>query len=263
MKTFDKDNYQLARIKPVRLKSSWWIGHIPFAFELINALRPNTVVELGTYNGSSFCAFCQMINHLKVPAKCYGIDTWEGDIHMGKLDHAIYSELSEYCKNNYQHTAILIKREFNDAIDLFEDKSIDLLHIDGTHTYAAVSNDFYTWLPKVSDRGVVLFHDTNVSYENIKDAAKDFGVKHFFDSIKDQYPHIEFTHCYGLGVLVVGKETPQAVMDMVKQSREPEFVEYFAQLGEHISREFECSGCKRFFRILLSFLTKMSGMRKE
>ncbi len=38
---------------------------------------------------------------------------------------------------------------FEDATHHFSDESVDLLHIDGLHTYDAVQEDFTTWLPKV------------------------------------------------------------------------------------------------------------------
>ena len=40
-------------------------------------------------------------------------------------------------------------------------------------------------------------------------------MKKFFDSVKDRYPHFEFLHCWGLGVLVVGSEAPTAVLELV------------------------------------------------
>ena len=194
------------RLSPRLLKSPWWIGHIPFAYELIARLRPRTIVELGTYSGSSFAAFCQAVEACGIEAKCYGIDLWQGDIHMGTFDEELYREISEYMAATYPGIATLVRKDFNEAARQFEAASVDLLHIDGTHTYEAVGNDFHTWLPKMSDRGVVLFHDTNVTVQNAGEAALRFGVRKFFDGVKADYPHLEFGHCWGLGVLVVGEE---------------------------------------------------------
>src|SRR5207237_355175 len=36
-----------------------WHEHIPFAFFAVAALRPRLLVELGTWKGDSYCAFCQ------------------------------------------------------------------------------------------------------------------------------------------------------------------------------------------------------------
>ena len=224
---------------PRMLKSPWWIGHIPFAYELIGRLRPNTIVELGTYSGSSFAAFCQAVEACGIEAKCFGIDLWQGDIHMGKFDEDLYQEISAYMAANYPGIASLVRRDFNEAVALFEDRSVDLLHIDGTHTLEAVSNDFHTWFPKLSDRAVVLFHDTNVTVTNTGEAALRFGVRKFFDSVKEAYPHFEFSHCWGLGVLIVGRSAPPAVMELARMARSPDFAAYFAEKGARVSKRFE------------------------
>src|SRR5512135_3656585 len=84
------------QLAPRMLKSPWWIGHIPFAYELIGRLRPRVIVELGTYSGSSFAAFCQAVEACGSPTRCYGIDLWEGDIHMGRFDDTLYREIADY-----------------------------------------------------------------------------------------------------------------------------------------------------------------------
>ncbi|WP_324285444.1 class I SAM-dependent methyltransferase (plasmid) [Enterobacter ludwigii] len=42
----------------------------------------------------------------------------------------------------------LIDLDFDSAVHGFSDSSIDLLHIDGSHTYHDVRNDFINWLPQ-------------------------------------------------------------------------------------------------------------------
>lgn len=225
------------QLSPNLLKSPWWIGHIPFAFELIGRLKPRITVELGTYSGSSLAAFCQAVE-ASGGGRCYGIDLWEGDIHMGRFDETLFNEISGYMSARHPQTATLVRKDFNEAVSLFQDGTVDLLHIDGTHTFEAVSNDFNTWLPKLSDRSVVLFHDINVTVENVGQAAHRFGVRRFFDGVKGRYPHFEFAHCYGLGVLLTGRQVPVEVMELVGMSRYPEFDRYFAAKGAAVSKRF-------------------------
>jgi hypothetical protein len=247
---FDPHRYTLAKMVPRRLESPFWTGHVPFAFALVETLRPNTVVELGTYSGSSLAAFCQAVEAAGLDTQCYGVDTWEGDAHIS-YDESVYRQLSQYVESTYPGIAHLVRARFEDAVVQFADQSIDLLHIDGTHTYEAVSGDYHTWLPKVSDRGVVLFHDTNVTAETHGNGARNFGVRRLFDELKTQYSHFEFTHSCGLGVLLVGQNLSPEMNELLLASKEKAFNDFFARLGNGLIWKYE-----RSFHGLLPLLAR-------
>jgi glycosyltransferase involved in cell wall biosynthesis len=183
---------------------SAWNGLIPFAFWVIDASRPRMLVELGTEAGVSYCAFCQAISYLNLPTACYAVDTWEGDQHTGAYGSEVYENLVNYHQPRYSSFSRLVKTTFDKAVEHFSNGSIDLLHIDGYHTYEAVKHDFYTWLPKLSERGLVLLHDTNVH-------EMDFGVWRLWEELKEQYPSFSILDSHGLGVLVVGSDLPKAI----------------------------------------------------
>ncbi len=185
---------------PNRLISpSSWVGHIPFAFWIVEVLRPRIFVELGTHSGNSYSAFAQAIQQLKNGGKCFAIDTWKGDEQAGFYDEEVFRDFSRYHDAHFTSFSRLIRSTFDQALEHFSDRSIDLLHIDGLHTYEAVKHDFESWLPKMSPRGIVLFHDINVR-------EKRFGVWKFWSELVNQYPHFGFDHSHGLGVLGVGTE---------------------------------------------------------
>ncbi|TWH02325.1 Lipopolysaccharide biosynthesis protein [Ochrobactrum sp. J50] len=174
-----------------------WVGHIPFAFWLMKTLKPKRFVELGSHRGNSYCAMCQAVSSLQLDSVGTAVDTWDGDVHMAQ-ELGIYEELAKYHDPKYGAFSTLLRATFDDAQSQFADSTIDLLHIDGTHTYEAVRHDFENWLPKLTDRAVVIFHDIEVRRDN-------FGVWQLWEELKQRYPAFSFYHSYGLGVLAVGE----------------------------------------------------------
>lgn len=224
--------YPICFQRPLRLTpASAWHEHIPFAMFLVDVLRPAVIVELGTQSGDSYCAFCQAVKALALDARCYAVDTWQGDPHAGFYGPEVLADLRAHHDPLYGAFSSLIEATFDEAVKRFPDGTIDLLHIDGYHTYEACKHDFETWLPKMSPRGVVLLHD-------IHSHQADFGVWRLWKELEGEYPHFEFTHGHGLGVLAVGKEYPAPFQELLRASpaEADQIRSFFAELGGKVEQ---------------------------
>lgn len=172
---------------PIFNVKSAWRGHRNLARWIMQRLCPRTVVDLGVDYGFSTLSFASYARDLGLDTTVYGVDTFEGEAHAGE-------------RNTYQHVVDLgtelglsnlelIKGYFSEVARSWT-RPIDVLHIDGLHTYEAVSEDFYTWVRFVSDGGLILMHDTCVPH---------FGVRRLFDEI--DLPKLNFRIWNGLGVV--------------------------------------------------------------
>ena len=212
--------------QPDHVAPSAWHQHAPFAFWLLDALRPGIFVELGTHNGFSYLVFCQAVQRLGAASKCYAVDTWAGDDHAGFYGEEVFAKLSDFHDARYSGFSRLVRSTFDEALPHFGEGTIDLLHIDGRHGYEDVVHDFESWLPKLSNRAVVLLHDINVR-------ERGFGVWRFWSDLQTRYPCFEFVHGHGLGVVQVGstiREPLRPLFDSGLQDKS-RIRETYAQLG--------------------------------
>jgi predicted O-methyltransferase YrrM len=245
--------------RPNHKEISAWQGHLPFASWIIDALNPKVFVELGTHGGTSYFTFCQAVAGCESGTKTYAVDTWRGDNHAGFYNEDVYNSVVEV-NRQYESFSQLLRMTFDEARDKFDDESIDLLHIDGFHTYDAVKHDFETWLPKMSKDGVVLFHDIAVRRD-------DFGVYRFWDEVRKNRRSLSFPHSFGLGVLQLGDAESKVIP--VSDTEKANMVEFFKNLGLRTTElewaQFELDAIKRSYswrvtaplRALLSFIKNL------
>jgi uncharacterized coiled-coil protein SlyX len=204
-----------------------WCGHLPFAAWIVKIFKPRVFVELGTHSGNSYFTFCQSVVESDLPTACYAVDTWKGEEHAGLYGEDIFQKVIMHNQEHYGKFSQLMRMTFDDAAKCFSDGFIDLLHIDGMHTYEAVKHDFETWLPKLAPGAVILLHDTN-------ERNRGFGVWKWWEELQEVHANnFEFTHSHGLGVLQLDNGPSDMKLNFLDPSfslKEP-LKKYFSALG--------------------------------
>lgn len=112
------------------------------------------MVEIGCFAGDSTEIFC---NHFR---NVVAIDPWKsniGDItntvDMDKVYKIFESKLFKY------ENITVLKHYSYDVVDNFDDGTIDIVYIDGSHKHDDVARDIGDWLPKVKKGGFISGHD--------------------------------------------------------------------------------------------------------
>ncbi|MBC7590924.1 MAG: class I SAM-dependent methyltransferase [Salinibacterium sp.] len=219
---------------PRHFVESAWLEHAPFAFWLVDAIRPTAIAELGTHNGFSYFVFCESISRLGLQTRAFALDSWEGDDQAGFYGSEVYESVSTINVTDYSAFSTLLRGYFDDSLDSIPDGSIDLLHIDGRHGYDDVRHDFEAWRPKLTDRGVVIFHD-------IAEHQEGFGVWQLWNELAAQYPSFAFDHGHGLGVLAVGSKTPHRLRAFLDEGalKADQVKEFYESRGAAIAELYD------------------------
>ena len=160
-------------------------------YSLAKKLSPNSViVEIGSYLGASttFLAAGAKENSSQV----YCVDTWKNDA----MSEGPRDTFDEFISNTdlYRKLIVPIRGKSVDVGREF-DKPIDMLFLDGDHSYEACRVDVETWLPKVKPGGSILLHDYGWS-EGVRQVVKKF-VKPNEDSPGDGLSNMYCTHKKG------------------------------------------------------------------
>jgi hypothetical protein len=149
-------------------------------------------VEIGVEKGY----FSKMIMDVLKPEKLFLVDPWEtGADKNGKtamydtgLSTAYSNEselrgIQEQFGREIEEGTVVINRNYSyDALDSFEDKSLDLIYIDACHLYDSVLWDLENYLPKLKEGGIISGHDyVDYSFFGVIGAVNDFCAKYGYE----------------------------------------------------------------------------------
>lgn len=127
-----------------------------YLFGLIRDMKARKVIEIGRYKGGSTLLMAAAMNG---QGELWSIDIGEKEdrLHNGRSSRPFDQQLADICKRFGLSVNIIVGDSRTVEIDSGE---VDLVFIDGDHSYEGVKNDFRRFGKKVRLGGAVLFDDT-------------------------------------------------------------------------------------------------------
>lgn len=142
-----------------------------------------TGIEIGCYSGQSTELFINsgLFNTL------YCIDPWTNGYDSN--DRASFSteDAEKVFDGRFKNNKIIKKiKDYSwNAVNNFQDESIDFIYIDGNHQYQAVKKDFELYYPKIKKGYVFSGHDYAPEYGVYKAVNEFFKDKSSFITFSD------------------------------------------------------------------------------
>ena len=175
-------------------------GEILRFLDFAGTRSPANVCEIGTADGGNNFLLGQAIPSVKF---MLGIDLFVRNKHRLLNYRRPGQELRYLDASSYAAETVEKVRR------LLAGRTLDLLFIDGDHTYEGVKKDFVLYREYVCDGGVIAFHDIVGDYKTRfgRETGQRAGdVPLFWQEIKPLFPSVEFIeHCeqdgFGIGCI--------------------------------------------------------------
>ena len=160
------------------------MASVNWSYEFFQHKEFDLVVEIGTRDAVSTLS----LNEHAAIKRLVTIDPYlqyEDYKHDGGWETATdetYEKTKEVL-SKYSNIEI-IRAKSSEAVDDFEDESIDFLFVDGNHSYNYVLEDLELYYPKVKQGGVITGDDYYMNADNyegekmVQEAVNDFAEKY-------------------------------------------------------------------------------------
>jgi predicted O-methyltransferase YrrM len=147
------------------------------------AQNKQRVLEIGSYVGASACCFGLGMKDSAPEKMLFCVDTWNND----SMTEGHWDTYSEFAKNTQEFDAFVIPvRGFSTEVVhtvASQTSYLDLLFIDGDHTYEGVKADWEAYKSFLQPNSIVVFHDSawaegvmRVIEEDVKPVVSEFDA---------------------------------------------------------------------------------------
>lgn len=174
--------------------TSGWGSDSPAFGELVEAVRPRRIIEVGTWKGGSALTLAGHLERLGLEAEILCVDTWLGALEMwNDLDdpsrHGSLNLKHGYPTLYYTFLANVVRAGHSGRITPFPVPSVtaaqwcavhgvkaDLIYIDGSHEEDDVYQDLVAWWDLLRDGGVLFGDDWE--WDGVRLAVERFAEEH-------------------------------------------------------------------------------------
>ena len=177
----------------------------------IEATKPINVMEIGVREGGTSFMFA---NVLKTCRTVIGLDIRLQNLHLLRTFCPSWIRRQDFvCGDSTQPSTISrVKRRLGSA-------KLDVLFIDGDHSYSGVADYFKAYRQFVRDGGIIAFHDICMDHHRryVAETPNDSGeVYRFWQRIRESYDTKEFfgdekQNGAGIGVIIWDLSRPVAL----------------------------------------------------
>ena len=169
---------------------------------LVRSMKPNLCVEIGSARGRSAC-FIGLALKDNGRGKLIAIDPHKST----EWNDSDSVETIDIIRDNIRclgiEKQVEIRRQTSAEAAQGWTGRIDLIFIDGDHSYEGVKRDWDLFSPHLAEFGVAVFHDTmwdQPPYQN--QARADMDVPRFLDELREAgYPVITIDQDYGVSLV--------------------------------------------------------------
>jgi hypothetical protein len=145
---------------------------------ILSGVNNGIFVEIGTYCGD----FADRVLSISKTSRIYCIDPYASysdysDTINDHIGDEVYNEAYNRLKSKYGDRVQFIRQFSADAIGMIPN-NIDLLHIDGNHSYKFVRRDLEQYFPKVKANGFILGSGAYDEDDSVRDANGNVFIQH-------------------------------------------------------------------------------------
>lgn len=198
MNEFGKNLFE--NFTPRDLDIFGWNGHKPFISNIVKQIKPETIIEVGTWKGLSALSMARAQSEYSSSGKIYCVDTWQGSSDFWynecedfdlKLVNGYPSVYYTFLSNVYHcgmgERIVPVPLPSNVAYRVFKERinlSADLIYIDGSHEEEDVFNDLSSYINLLNNGGVIFGDD--YGYPSVKKAVDRYtqqnGLYYFVEN---------------------------------------------------------------------------------